>query len=183
MASRASARRYARALFDVVVKSGDPDLTLAELQTQVALLDRYPDLRKALIGVGVPLAAKANVMREVLQRQNISPVVSRLLLLMVEHDDVDELDLVTGDFERRVMDFHHVVRVEVTTAVPLSRDREAALVAALSGLAGGQVRLDARLDPSIIGGIVAKVGSRVFDGSVARHLQRLRARLAAGQAV
>jgi F-type H+-transporting ATPase subunit delta len=183
MASRTSARRYARALFDVVSKSGDPSATLAELQAQAALLDRHPDLRRALTGVGIPIAAKTAVMRDVLRLQHVSPIVSRLLLLMVEYDDIDEIGLIAADFERRVMDFHHVVRVEVTTAVPLGPEREAALVGALSQLTGGRVRVDAQIDPRIIGGIVAKVGSRVFDGSVTRHLERMRAKLAAGQAI
>jgi F-type H+-transporting ATPase subunit delta len=183
MASRASARRYARALFDVVAKAGDPSAALAELQAQLALLESYPELRKAFLGVGIPLAAKLSVMRDVLQLQTVSPVVSRLLLLMVEHDDIDEIAQVVADFERRVLDFHHVVRVEVTTAVPLGPDREAALVGALAQLTGGQVRLDAQINPGIIGGIVAKAGSRVFDGSVTRHLERMRARLVAGQAL
>ena len=181
MASRASARRYARALFDVVARSGDPAATLQELQVQVRMLEKHPELRKALTSVGVPVVAKMNVMREVIALQSISPVVSRLLLLMVEHDVVGELPDLTADFERRVMDFQNVVRVDVTTAVPLGSDREQALRQALSQATGRDVRLDAQIDPRIVGGVVAKVGSRVFDGSVTKHLERMRARLVRGQ--
>jgi F-type H+-transporting ATPase subunit delta len=180
MASRASARRYSRALFDVVVRSGDPMASLQELQQQVRVLGSYPELKQALLAVGVPLAAKMNVMRELIALQSLSPVVSRLLLLIVESDDVDEIAEVAADFERRVMDFHHVVRVELTTAVPLNADREQALRRALSQATGRDVRLDTRIDPRIVGGVIAKVGSRVFDGSVTRHLQRVRERLVRG---
>ena len=181
MASRALARRYARALFDVVVRSGDPAVTLQELQAQARVLENHPELRKAFVSVGVPLAVKMNVMRELIALQSISPVVSRLLLLLVENDDVDAIPEVATDFERRVMDLHHVVRVEVTTAVPLDAEREQALRQALSQATGLDVRLDAQIDPRIVGGVVAKVGSRVFDGSVTRHLQRMRDRLVRGQ--
>jgi F-type H+-transporting ATPase subunit delta len=183
MASRASARRYARALFDVVSKSGDPSATLADLQGFTAVVAAYPDLRKALQNVGLPLVVRTGVLREVLALQPVSPLVSRLLFLMIEHDDMDEVDEVVVDFERRVMDLYHFVRVEVTTAAPLDAGRADALRAALAQITGRDVRMETRTDPALLGGIVARVGSRVFDGSVLRHLARLRDRLAAGQAL
>jgi F-type H+-transporting ATPase subunit delta len=183
MASRASARRYARALFDVASKTGDPAATLAEMQAFASLVNGYPDLRKALLNVGLPLAVRTGILREVLALHPLSPIVARLLYLVLEHDDANELPMIMEDFERRVMDFHHVVRVEVTTAAPLDPGRSEALRAALAQVTGRDVRMDTRTDPSILGGVVAKVGSRVFDGSVTRHLERLRTRLAAEQAL
>lgn len=183
MASRASARRYARALFDVVARSGDPSATLTELRAFATLVATHADLRKTLVAVGLPLSVKTGIVRQLLALQPVSPVVARLLFLILENDDVDELDEIAEDFERRVMDFHHVVRVEVTTAAPLDAGRADALRGALAQVTGRDVRMDTRTDPSILGGIVAKVGSRVFDGSVTRHLERLRARLTAGEAL
>jgi F-type H+-transporting ATPase subunit delta len=181
MASHASARRYARALFDVVSKSGDPLAAVAQLRAKAALFEEHPELRRALTGAGVPLAARMGVMRELILLQPVAPVVGRLLFLMVQNDDVDEIDLVARDFERRVMDLLHIVRVEVTTVVPLGADRHESLREAFAHVTGGEVRLDTRVEPGIVGGVVAKVGSRVFDGSVARQLERVRARLASGQ--
>jgi F-type H+-transporting ATPase subunit delta len=183
MASRASARRYARALFDVVSKSGDPSPTLVELQGFAALVDGHPDLRKTLQSAGLPLAVKTGVLREILRLQPLSPIVSRLLFLILEHDDVNELTEVVTEFERRVLDLYRVVRVEVTTASPLDAARAEALRGALSQVTGREVRMETRTDPALVGGVVAKVGSRVFDGSVLRHLARLRERLVAGQAL
>jgi F-type H+-transporting ATPase subunit delta len=183
MASRASARRYARALFEVVSKSGDPAVTLTEMRAFSALVDAYPDLRKALLNVGLPLAVRTGILRDVLALHPVSPIVGRLLFLVLEHDDANELPIIMEDFERRVMDFHHVVRVEVTTAAPLDAGRAEALRGALAQVTGRDVRMDARTDPAILGGVVAKVGSRVFDGSITRHLERLRARLAAEHAL
>jgi F-type H+-transporting ATPase subunit delta len=183
MASRASARRYSRGLFDVVTKSGDPLAAVAEVRAKAALLEGHPDLREALTGVAVPVSAKAGIMRDLIRLQPVSPVVARLLLLMVEHDNVGELPLLAEDFERRVMDLYHIMRVEVTTAVPLDREREQALQQAAAGVSGQRVRLDVRVDPSLIGGVVARVGSRVFDGSIVRQLARVRERLVAGQAI
>ncbi len=180
MASHASARRYARALFDVVSKSGDVDAALAELQALGAAIAGHADLQRALTSPGVPLGVKQNVMRELLALQPVSRVVARLVTLIVENDDVDELDAIVQAFEQRVLDLHHVVRAEITSAVPLSDDKLRAIEASLADASGARVVITPRVDPAILGGVVAKVGSRVYDGSIARHLARIRTRLVSG---
>lgn len=183
MASRASARRYARALFDVVSKSGDVDAALAELKALGAAITSHADLQKALTSPGVPLGAKQNVMRELLALQPISKVVARLVTLIVENDDIDEIAEIVEAFEQRVMDLHHVVRAEITSAVPLPHDTVQAIEASLAAAAGVRVVVTPHVDPAILGGVVAKVGSRVYDGSIARHLARIRARLVSGESL
>jgi F-type H+-transporting ATPase subunit delta len=183
MASHASARRYARALFDVVSKSGDVDAALVEMKTLGDAISGHADLRRALTSPGVPLGAKQSVMRELLALQPVSKVVARLLALIVENDDVNELRHVVDAFEQRVNDFHHVVRAELSSAVPLPPERVQAIEASLSAVSGAKVLITPAVDPSLLGGVVAKVGSRVYDGSVARHLQRIRARLVAGESL
>ncbi len=183
MASRASARRYARALFDVVSKSGDVDVTLAELQALGGAISGHADLRRALTSPGVPLGAKQNIMREVLVLQPVSRIVARLLTLIVENDDIDEIEQIVEAFELRVLDLHQVVRAEITSAVPLSDDKVQAIEASLAAASGARVVITPRVDPALLGGVVAKVGSRVYDGSVARHLARIRARLVSGDSL
>jgi F-type H+-transporting ATPase subunit delta len=183
MASRASARRYARALFDVVSKSGDVDAALAELKALGAAITDHADLQRALTSPGVPLGVKQNVMREVLALQPVSKIVARLLTLIVENDDVDEIADIVEAFEQRVMDLHQVVRAEIVSAVPLPADKVQAIEASLAAAAGARVVVTPRVDPAILGGVVAKVGSRVYDGSIARHLARIRARLVSGESL
>ncbi len=183
MANRASARRYARALFDVVTKSGDVDAALVQLKALGAAFTGHPDLHRALTSPGVPLGVKQSVMRDVLALQPVSKVVARLLTLVVENDDIDEIDAIVQAFEQRVLDLHHVVRAEITSAVPLPADKVQAIEASLATAAGGRVVVTPRVDPAILGGVVAKVGSRVYDGSIARHLARIRARLVSGDSL
>jgi F-type H+-transporting ATPase subunit delta len=183
MASRASARRYARALFDVVSKSGDVDTALAELKALAGAIAGHVDLRRALTSPGVPLGVKQNVMGQVIALQPVSRVVARLVTLIVENDDVDEMPDIVEAFEQRVLDLHHVVRAEITSAVPLSADKVQAIEAALADASGARVVITPRVDPDILGGVVAKVGSRVYDGSVARHLARIRTRLVSGDSL
>jgi F-type H+-transporting ATPase subunit delta len=181
MASLASARRYARALFDVASKSGNVDTTLAELKGLGAAIAGHADLQRALTSPGIPLGAKQKVMSELVALQPVSKLVARLLALIVENDDVNELDRVVEAFEQRVLDFHQVVKAEITSAVPLPDDKIQAIEASLAAVSGARVVVTSRVDPALLGGVVAKVGSRVYDGSVARHLARIRARLVAGE--
>ena len=92
----------------------------------------HPDLRRALTSPGVPLGAKQSVMRDVLALQPVSKVVARLLTLVVENDDIDEIDEIVEAFEQRVLDLHQVVRAEITSAVPLPADKVQAIEASLA---------------------------------------------------
>lgn len=183
MASRASARRYARALFDVVSKSGDVDVALAELKAIGAAISGHADLRRALTSPGVPVSAKQSVVRELVNLQPVSKVIARLLALIVENDDVDEIEEIVEQFEQRVLELHQVVRAEITSAVPLSDDELRAIEASLADASGARVVITPRVDPAILGGVVAQVGSRVYDGSVVRHLARIRTRLVSGDSL
>jgi F-type H+-transporting ATPase subunit delta len=72
------------------------------------------------------------------------------------------------------MDHLKIVRAEVVTAIPLPADRISALQVGLARTTGRQVQLETRVDPSIVGGAVARIGSTVYDGSVTRQLERLK---------
>ncbi len=80
-------------------------------------------------------------------------------------------------YRERLLDYQNVVRAEVTTAVPLGPDREKAIREGLAQLTGRTVTLATAVDPTIIGGIVARIGSTIYDGSVARQLEKMKSRL------
>ena len=75
------------------------------------------------------------------------------------------------------MQERNILQAQVTTAVPLSSERSASLAAALGRATGGTVKIDAHVDPAIIGGVIARVGSTVFDGSVTRQLEIMKTQL------
>ncbi len=181
MTDRVVAARYARALFDVVVK--DEDLTTAErdLSGFVSVLEAHPALRQALEHPAVPVPSKQAAVTAVLAHAGrCSPAVTRLLGLLVERDRVSLVSEILAAFQARVQERLQIVRAEVTTAVALPDDRREAIARRLGEVTGKQVSIDARVDPSIIGGVVAKIGSIVYDGSVARQLERLREQLESG---
>jgi F-type H+-transporting ATPase subunit delta len=178
MTSRAAAARYARALFDVAKSERiDLDMVGRELGDVVALIAGNEALQRALANPAIPVARKRAVIDQLLQRSPLNPVVSRLLLLLAERDRLILLPDLVRAYQTRVMEHQQVVRAEVTTATPLPPDRVAALQQGLAGATGRDVRLNVHVDPEIIGGAVARIGSTVYDGSVVTQLEKMRQQL------
>lgn len=179
MTPRAAAVRYARALFDVAQKER---LDLAQLDRELsgfaALVASHEPLARTFFNPAVPAPRKRAIVEQLLDRNPLSPPVARLLMLLAERDRLTVLDEVTRAFRERVMDSQQIVRAEVTTAIPLPPDRVAAMQQGLARATGRQVQLEARVDPAIIGGAVARIGSTVYDGSVVTQLQKLKETLA-----
>lgn len=176
MTARAAAARYARALFDVLLAEG-ADLNRAgeELSAFARVLSTHETLHRALTNPAVPTPAKRGVVQDLLDRSgDLLPPVAKLLLMLAERDRLGILHLLVEQYDNRLLEHLRVVRAEVVTAIPLSPDRAAAFQAALTGATGRDVRLDARVDHSIVGGAVTRIGSTVYDGSVTRQLQRMR---------
>jgi F-type H+-transporting ATPase subunit delta len=181
MSNRSAASRYARALLDVAVKEADPAAVERELNGFARLLTDYPALGRALTNPAIPPARKRAVVSELLARTDgLPPVLSKLLLLLAERDRLVLLPDLAEAYSQRLMDHQQVVRADVVSAVPLPDDRRAALVNSLAEATGRRVSLTSRVDPAIIGGIVARIGSFVYDGSVTRQLERMKEKLVEG---
>jgi F-type H+-transporting ATPase subunit delta len=173
----ASANRYARALLDVAVKEADPVKAEQGLAAFVELFQQSPDLRKALTNPAIPVAGKRGVVEQLAARLTPAPPVGKLLLLLAERDRLELLPELLNAYRERLMEHQGVVRAEVTTAVPIPDARAAQIRERLAGVTGRTVTLDTRVDPGIIGGVVARVGSTVYDASVATQLERMKQRL------
>jgi F-type H+-transporting ATPase subunit delta len=176
MTNRAAATRYARALFDVV-RRDNPERAGDEVGAFAALVASHPDLQRTLTSPAVPTAAKTKIVAALLHQQPLSQPVSRLLSLLAERDRLVLVPDIVEAYRQRLLDHQQVVRAQVTTAVPLPADRTAALEQSLAQATGKRVILSTHVDPSIIGGVVARIGSLVYDGSVAHHLERVKAQL------
>jgi F-type H+-transporting ATPase subunit delta len=181
MTNRTAAARYARALFDVALKErADLVRIEQELTRLLALFQDHPELDKALLNPAVPVPRKQRVVGELTTRLALSPVVAKLAALLAERDRLVLVPDLVASYRERLLDHQKVVRAEVTTAVPLPADRASALERGLAKLTGRTVTLSTKVDPTIIGGIVARIGSTVYDGSVTRQLEKMKERLGAG---
>ena len=183
MTSRSSAIRYARALFDVAKKESDVARAGRELASFANLVTGNEMLSRTLANPAIPAPRKRAVVEGLLARVGpLSPVVSKLLLLLADRDRLVILPELASAYEARLMEEAQVVRAELTTAIELPAERVTALRDGLARATGRQVQLEARVDPSIIGGAVARIGSTVYDGSVTTQLQKVKDRLSAAAA-
>jgi F-type H+-transporting ATPase subunit delta len=177
--NKTAAVRYARALLDVAVKEkADLELIENELSQFADLFKQYPLLEKVLLNPAVPVPRKRAAIADILAQAKFTPIVTKLLTLLADRDRlVLSTDLLAA-YRDRLLDHRGVVRAEVTTATALDAGRTEAIQNGLAALTGRKVLLVTKIDPSIIGGLIARVGSTVYDGSVTRQLEKMKDRLA-----
>lgn len=177
MPSRASAARYARALFDVALKESDPAQIERDLASFVALMSENGELHGALTNPAIPSSAKYQIVDALAQRLAMAKPAHKLLLLLANRDRLGVAPDLLEVYRERLMEHQQIVRAEVTTAAPLPPERVAALQQKLASVTGRKIDMKTSVDPSIIGGVVTRIGSTVYDGSIASQLAKLKERL------
>ena len=178
--AHALASRYANALADAVLKPGeaaDPRKTAQELRSFEESIQSSPEFRTILLSPAVPTARKRAVVARMADAMSYSRLVRNFLYVMIDRRRTDLLGAVAEAFETAIDERLGFVRAKVASAAPLTERQQAELQQALSQVAGKQVRCDFAVDPSLIGGVVARIGSTVYDGSVRTQLDSLRQRL------
>lgn len=174
MASSA-AKRYAQAVFSLGKERG----TLDAWHEDLARLSEVTSDRMAasyLANPSVPRDRKIAVIDRVLQ--NGQPEARNLGRLLVERERTQDAPLIAEMFDDLVREDRGIVVADVTTAEQLTPEAQAMVQERLQRLVGKQIEMRLAVDPSIIGGIVAKVGDSIIDGSVTSQLRKLRTRLA-----
>lgn len=181
MTNRTAATRYARALLDVAVKEkADLEALREQLSDFARLFVDHPTLARVLLNPAVPVPRKRSAVAELTTRAAIAPILSKLLLLLAERDRLVLVPDLLASYRERLLDYQNVARAEVTTAAPLPPDRAKALERSLARVTNRTVMLATSVDPSIIGGVVARIGSTIYDGSVVRQLEKMKERLVEG---
>jgi F-type H+-transporting ATPase subunit delta len=172
------ARRYAQALFDVTRRTGAERRAAEDLRSFADAVATHAELKQVFDTPTIPVQKKKALVEALLATAgDVSSEVRRLLLMLAERDRL----MLIADLAERYGELANaadrVMPAEVVTAAPLDDASRAALIDALGRATGGQVRMTERVDPAIIGGMVAKVGSVVFDSSVSHQLEQLRQKL------
>jgi F-type H+-transporting ATPase subunit delta len=179
MTSKTAAIRYARALFDVARQE---TADLARVEQELAgfndLFEQHASLKKVLLNPAVPVPRKRAAVVDLTTRAGTSPIVAKLLALLAERDRLILLPDLLASYRERMLAHQRVVRADVTTAVPLAANETQRIAQRLAQVTGRTVTLTTTVDPAIIGGLVARVGSTVYDASVTRQLEKMRQRLA-----
>ena len=177
MSTRTSAARYAKALFDVAMTESTPERAEQELTAFSNLVQGHAELRQVLESPAVPAARKRDVVALLIDKQQPSAPVRKLLLLLAERNRLELLADLVAVYHERVMEHLKIVQAEITTAAPIPAEQAAQLQQRLGSTLGRTVTLTTKVDPTLIGGMVTRIGGMVYDGSVATQLAALRQRL------
>src|SRR5579863_1230228 len=175
------ATRYAKALVDVVASPGskvDPSDALAQLRSIEEVFAGSVDLRNALLSPAVSPSRKRAVVANILAPLGLHKQVLNFLFVVIDHRRVHEFSSITEAFETLLDERLGYVRADVTTARELAPDQTAILETEISRVAGKKAKLKFSTDPALVAGVVARIGSTVYDGSVRGQLDRLRTKLA-----
>jgi F-type H+-transporting ATPase subunit delta len=172
------ARRYATALADVVIERGETQAVQNELLEWGSMISSNALLREAFSNPTVPYEQKQNVLRELITRTRVLPTTARFLQLLLSNQRLSEIVEVNKRLALILDQRAGVVAAEVTTARPIPPASIQALEGKLANITGKSVRLTFATDQELIGGMIVRVGSTVYDGSVRNQLYQVERQLA-----
>lgn len=180
MSNETVARRYAAALADVVIKSGNVETVTSELKTWQEMIDSSGDLKNALHNPSIPHQSKTKVLESLLERTKPTTTTANFLRVLLSNDRLTDLNRINERFASVLEERSGVVAADITSARPLSDAEKAELQANLTKLTGKQVNLNFNIKEELIGGVVTRIGSTVYDGSVKTQLENLKEQLIQG---
>ena len=168
------ARRYAKALFAVGKEQGTYEAYNEALRAVADLYDSTPEVADALSNPLYPLDVREKVMAGIVRSMDVDKVMGNFLDLLVQKKRAEILPEITEEFRAMVDEEKNISHGSVISAVELSEDLRSKVQATLEKLTGKRVELTTSVDPSIIGGVIAKVGDLVLDGSIKAQLAGLK---------
>ncbi len=177
----ALAFRYARALAEVITKPGsktNEQAAMAELASFEQLMAASGALKTALQSPAVPPVRKRAVVTHLAKMLPVSDVVRRFLFVLIDHRRTGILHEISEAFEAVMDERLGIARAEVSSARPLTDRQQQEVIAGLARLTGKQARARFFVREDLIGGVTARIGSTVYDGSIRGHLDALKHKLA-----
>jgi F-type H+-transporting ATPase subunit delta len=179
MTLSAVATRYAKALADVTASAGgpSPQAALAELRTFESAIAGSHELHNALSTPAVPGSRKRAVVGRIADLLKLSPIARNFLFVLIDHRRIALLGAILNAFDLIVDERMGFARAELSSPRELTETQRGAIHAQLERLTGKRIRMRFAVDQALIGGVVARIGSTVYDGSVRGQLQTLGRRL------
>ena len=172
------ARRYATALADVVAERGESREVQEELSAWASMMQTNAQLMEVFSNPTIPYEQKHNVLTTLIKRTRVRPTTANFLNVLLQNQRLAELGEIYQRFTQVLDERAGVVSAQVTTAHPVPEASQQALRARLASMTGKDVRLSFTTDEELIGGIVTRIGSTIYDGSVRSQLQQLKEKLA-----
>src|SRR5712691_12052953 len=178
MSVQTVARRYAAALAEVVLERGEA----AEVQTELAawekMIQSSPNLREVIRNPTIALDHKRAVLNKLIDRARPLQTTANFLKVLLQNQRLTDLGEINRKFAETLDERAGMVAATVTTARAVPESSQGQLHAKLTGLTGKKVRVDFAIDPDLVGGVVTRIGSTVYDGSVRNQLQLIKEKMA-----
>ena len=178
MISGSLARRYAKAVFQIGVEQGGLDKLGTDIRSFAAAMKESHELEAVLTSPAIQRAERRKIVDALLQRLGVVSTTRNLLYVLLEGERLGTLPAIARELDRMIENKAGRVSAEVVSAKPLEPAQLSELVAVLEKLSGKKVTVQKREDPELLGGVVAKVGDTIYDGSLRTQLSTLRDDLA-----
>lgn len=173
MSLQTVARRYATALADVAIERREEREVQNELDQWAEMIEAHPQLKEVFANPTVVYDHKRKVLEDLISRTRVRETTASFLRVLLKNQRLSQLRDIVERFGQVLDERGGVVAAHVTTARPIPEDLKNSLHESLAAATGRKVRLSFATDESIIGGLVARIGSTIFDGSVQSQLDRL----------
>lgn len=172
--------RYAHALVETLFDSKTsvkPEDAVAQLKSIEEIIHGSQDLHSILMTPAVQSARKKVVIGKLADQAGVSRVIKNFLYVVLDHHRIDQISQIREALEVLLDERLGVVRAEVSSAQPLSPEQARSIEAQLGRVSGKQIRMHTTVDPELLGGVVARIGSTVYDGSIRGQLEVMRRKL------
>jgi F-type H+-transporting ATPase subunit delta len=179
----AISRRYARALLIIAKEDGQAETYRRELDGFSELLIRETELERAIANPLYDTASRRKVLEKTLEKLNLSTVVTSFLLLLFEKGRIGFLNDINAYYQKLADELKGISRAELVSATELSTESVKKIRESLSKMTGRAVILNTTQDPSLIGGVITKIGDFVLDGSVKTQLSNMKESLKRGEQI
>ena len=178
MSLQTIARRYATALADVAIDRNEEREVQKELDQWASMIEAHPQLKEVFANPTIIYDHKRKVLEDLIARSRVRETTASFLRVLLRNQRLSQLGEIAARFGLILDERGGMVAAHVTTARPIPEELKNSLHESLAAATGRKVRLSFSTDESIIGGLVARVGSTIYDGSVQSHLDRLAAEMA-----
>jgi F-type H+-transporting ATPase subunit delta len=174
MPKQAHARRYAQAVFEIALEQKELERWQTDLEKVVGIM-ADADFRAAMESPKIRFDGKSRLIAERLK--GVSPLALNLVRLLIVRNGIGMVGGIAAEYQRLLDAYHGVQKAEVVTAVPIDDEDREKLAANLGALVGVKIVVESRVDPEILGGVIARVGGKLLDGSTRSKLVALKREL------
>jgi len=174
VARRLHARRYAQAVFEIALEKKELDRWQSDLRT-VAMLGEDTTIVAFLENPKFNFEAKAKLLSE--QLVDMNPLALNLLYLLLTRGRLSMVGEIADEYQRLLDSYHGIEQAEVITAVPLDDEDRLKLGERIGAIVGKKVAVKPEVDPSLVGGFIARIGGKLLDGSTRNKLEALKREL------